>query len=189
MYIKNTKNNFGLIAILLHWIMTILIIGLFILGEYMVDLDYYNKWYHLAPWWHKSIGIFVVILLIIRIFWRFVNITPQPLKAYKVLEIKIAKVVHFLLYMLLLIICISGYFIATAKGVSIDIFGWFNLQSIIKLSDVWAEIMGKTHMIAANILVALFILHTLASLKHHFFNKDITLMRMLSPKKIKEEHK
>lgn len=187
--IRNNKTRYGLVTILLHWIMTILITGLFVLGEYMVDLDYYDQWYHVAPWWHKSIGVCVFILLLVRLSWIYSNISPESLRTYKVWEIIIAKVVHFLFYVLLLIICISGYFVSTAKGVGIEVFGWFDVPPATKLSDAQADIMGKTHEITTYVLVVLLILHVVATFKHHFFNRDITLVRMLNPMKPKESVK
>ncbi len=145
MYFRNTETRYGLVTILLHWTMAILITGLFVLGKSMVGLGYYDPWYHIAPWWHKSIGIYVFILLVIRLFLRFSNITPVPLQSNKPWEITIAKTVHFLIYILLFGICISGYFIATAKGVGIEVFGWFNTPAAINLSDTQADIAGKTH--------------------------------------------
>jgi len=47
--------------------MAVLIVGLFVLGEIMGDLDYYSKWYNAAPWWHKSIGMLVLALLFITL--------------------------------------------------------------------------------------------------------------------------
>ena len=77
---KADKNkNYGITAILLHWIMAVLVVGLFFLGEYMVDLDYYDGWYQLAPWWHKSIGLFVFLLLAFRLGYRLVNKPPTTL--------------------------------------------------------------------------------------------------------------
>lgn len=188
-HIRNNKTRYGLVTILLHWIMAILITGLFVLGEYMVDLDYYDQWYHVAPWWHKSIGVCVFILLLVRLYWRYSNISPESLRTYKVWEIIIAKAVHFLFYVLLLIICISGYFVSTAKGVGIEVFGWFDVPPATKLSDAQADIMGKTHEITTYALIVLLILHVVATFKHHFFNRDITLVRMLNPMKPKESVK
>ncbi|MCF6323213.1 MAG: cytochrome b [Gammaproteobacteria bacterium] len=163
--------------------MAVLIIGLFLLGEYMVDLSYYDAWYNSALWWHDSVGITIFLLLLIRIVWKLNSIKPKPLLTYKPFEIKIAKTAHVMFYILLIIICISGYFISTAKGQGIDFFGWFDVPAIMKLNEVQANLMSQAHEITTYILVALFILHTVAALNHHYFHKDITLIRMLKPLK------
>ena len=187
--ISNTNITYGIVTILLHWIMAILIIGLFALGKYMVDLDYYDKWYYSAPWWHRSIGACVFALLFVRLVWKFCNVTPATLLTYKSWEVKVAKAVHVLFYILLLTLCISGYFISTAKGVGIEVFGWFDIPYAIKLSETQADIAGKIHEITTHVLAVLFILHVIAALKHHFINRDITLVRMLKPMKPKENIK
>ncbi len=187
MIMTNSKIGYGIIAIILHWVMAVIIIALFILGEYMVDLDYYDPWYHLAPWWHKSFGISIFVLLFIRWFWRLINTHPEPLPSYKKWEVKSSKIVHLLFYALLFITCLSGYFIATAKGVSIEVFTWFKLPAITVLSENQADIAANIHELVTHILVALFFLHIMAAFKHHFMNKDITLVRMLKPINSKEK--
>ncbi|MFK5894225.1 MAG: cytochrome b [Pseudomonadota bacterium] len=183
---KNTKASYGIVSITLHWIMAALLIGLFALGTYMVDLNYYDQWYVSFPWWHKSIGISVFSLLFIRSGWMLSNATPASLKTYKAWEMQLAKTVHILFYILILIICISGYFISTAKGVGIEVFGWFDVPALINIEDQQADIAGEIHEISNYALFILFSLHAIAALKHHFINKDITLTRILKPTKPKE---
>ncbi len=183
---KNTNQSYGIVSILLHWLMAILIIGLFVLGEYMVDLDYYSKWYNAAPWWHKSIGMGVFALLLFRIIWVLSNIHPTPLGSYKSWEIKAAKVTHYLFYILLIVICISGYLISTAKGAVIEFFNLFAVPAVISFSKQQADTAGEVHEIAAYVMAFLFLLHVCATFKHHFFDKDTTLLRILKPNKPKE---
>jgi cytochrome b561 len=185
--LKNTKQSYGLVSILMHWIMAVLIIGLFVLGEYMVDLDYYSKWYNTAPWWHKSIGLAVFILLFIRIIWMFIGEHPAPLNSYKSWEIKLAKLTHYSFYILLFIISISGYLTSTAKGASIEFFNWFDVPAISSFSKQQADIAGEIHEIAAYVMTFLFLLHVCATFKHHFIDRDVTLMRMLKPLNEKEK--
>tara|TARA_R110000782_G_scaffold18459_8_gene50793 strand:- start:3702 stop:4271 length:570 start_codon:yes stop_codon:yes gene_type:complete len=186
MSIANTKDSYGVVAILLHWIMAILIVGLFVLGVYMVDLDYYSKWYNLAPWWHKCVGMLVFFLLIVRMIWVMINPRPEPLVTYKRWEILAARFTHALFYILLILICMSGYFITTAKGASIDLFGWFNIPALGSLDKSQAELSGEVHEIAAYVMLLLFLLHVCATVKHHFFDKDATLIRILKPINKKE---
>ena len=195
MQFRNTTKNYGIIAILLHWFMAILVIALFILGQYMTELDYYDSWYQLAPWWHKSMGFSVFILLLIRLFWRLffwtdVNTLPEPIINQYIGEkwaIRIIKIVHVLFYVLLLIICISGYLVSTAKGAAIDIFGGFDLPSIIILNEDQANWAASIHETTTLMLIILTAVHGLAALKHHFIDKDITLIRMLKITQFKEK--
>ena len=73
MQLTNTNNNFGLITIMIHWIMAVLIVGLFILGTIMVDLDYYDPNYHVFPWWHKSFGLIITFMFVFRLIWKWKN--------------------------------------------------------------------------------------------------------------------
>lgn len=181
MRIKNTEDGFGLITILLHWLMAVLIIGLFILGVYMVELDYYHKWYIAAPWWHKSVGMLVFILLFIRSCWVIVNRNPLPLGSNQLLERWLAKMTHLGFYLLILIVCLSGYMITTAKGAGIDIFGWFEFPALATLSADQSEWLGSLHALASYLLGLLFALHLVATCKHHFSDRDATLIRILNP--------
>ncbi len=178
MKITNTINSFGFPTILLHWILALLVIGLFALGLYMTSLTYYDPWYNSAPWWHKSLGLLAFALLLARILWRWINIKPAPVGTHHVWEICLASITHWLLNILLFGISISGYLIATAKGKGIDFFGWIELPPIITGIDQLADKAGAVHLYLAYISAALVTLHTLGALKHHFIDKDETLKRM-----------
>ena len=178
MIIRNTMHCFGLPAILVHWIMALLIIGLFVLGLYMTSLTYYDPWYNRAPWWHKSLGLSTFALLLARALWAWVNIKPAPLGTHHTWEIYLASFTHWLLYILLFGISISGYLIATAKGQGIDFFGWFELPPIVTGIDQLEDKAGAVHLYLAYIMAAFVTLHTLGALKHHFIDKDKTLERM-----------
>ncbi len=178
---KNTVTSFGFFSILLHWTMAVLIIAMFFLGQYMVGLDYYDPWYHSAPSWHKSIGICLFVLLIVRFIWKMIQITPSPFSNYKPWELKIAKFTHWSFYVLLLACCISGYYIATAKGVGIDLFGLIDIPALTSLQESQAEIIEDIHEVSTWLLVVLFLLHFAAAMKHHFIDKDNTLIRMVKP--------
>ena len=181
MNITNSSSGYGIIAIILHWVMAIAIIGLYWLGDYMEDLDYYNPWYTTAPYWHKAVGMLAFFLLLFRIAWMLTNRKPSPLASYHAWEILAAKITHYGFYFLLVMVSISGYFITTAKGAPIDVLGWFEIPAITTLSINTAELMGGLHELSAQGLLILFLLHVGATIKHHFFDKDTTLKRILKP--------
>ncbi len=179
MQYKNTDKNFGLVMILLHWLMAIVIIGLFIIGKYMLSLDYYDPFYHTGPWWHKSLGLLIAFLVVYRIIWKIKNPTVKPLGSYKKYEISLAKLVQALLYFSLIICCISGVMISTAKGAGISFFDIFEIPALIANGKQQAELAGEVHYYATYSLIILAGLHMLAALKHHFLDKDITLLRII----------
>jgi len=175
---RNTDNNYGLIAILLHWLVAVAAIGLFVLGFWMVELDYYDDWYHAAPALHKSIGMSLLLIFLIRIFWTLTNIKPSPLSRH-LLERIAAKWMHVLLLLFLFLVLVSGYLIPTAEGKAVNVFSIFSVPAVLYGFDQQENLAGRLHQVLAYLLVGLVFLHGLAALKHHFFNKDQTLMRML----------
>ncbi len=67
---KNSSSGYGVVSIILHWLMAALFVGMYILGNHMVGLDYYDSWYHKAPERHKSFGITLIIFMAFRFFWN-----------------------------------------------------------------------------------------------------------------------
>ncbi len=175
----NSEKQFGLVTIVIHWLMALLIVGLFILGKYMLSLDYYDPFYHQGPWWHKSFGLLVAFLLAFRIIWKLKNKKVQPLSSYKKYEIKLAKLVQLLLYISLIVCCISGFLISTAEDASIEFFNLFEVSALIAKGKQQAQLAGDIHYYSTYALIILTSLHMLAALKHHFLDKDITLTRIL----------
>lgn len=166
-------------TILLHWLVTFAVYGMFALGLWMVTLGYYDGWYHQAPEIHKSIGILLFIVMIVRVLWRFISPPPPPLSSYSPLVRISAVVAHLLLYTLLFAIFISGYLISTADGDPISVFGWFTVPATLAGSGEQADLAGDIHLWLAWTVVIISVLHGLAALKHHFIDRDITLKRML----------
>lgn len=174
---NNSADKWGWIAVGLHWLMAVAIIAMFFMGQWMVDLDYYDTWYHKAPDLHKSIGIALFALTLLRIGWRLYTPSPKPL-AHSRIEQLAAMLVHGLLYLLLLALMISGYLISTADGHGIEVFGWFEVPATLYGLEEQEDIAGEIHEALALALMGLVALHLLGALKHHFIDKDPTLKRM-----------
>ncbi|MBU6953707.1 MULTISPECIES: cytochrome b [unclassified Hahella] len=179
---KNTQQNYGLIAILLHWLVALVVFGLFGLGLYMTDLSYYDAWYQKAPFIHKSIGMLLLFVIVFRLVWRFINVRPEPEASLSRIEKVASEWAHRLLYLLLIATMIAGYLISTADGRGIDVFGWFEIPALLPPVKGMEDIAGEIHEVLAWTLVGLAVLHALAAIKHHVIDKDKTLMRMFSPK-------
>jgi cytochrome b561 len=155
--------------------MAIALISLFAAGLYMTDLTYYDSLYHILPWWHKSFGLLMLILLVFRVLWIFINPKPQPLSTHTPWEKKLAAISHQLLYLLILILGISGYLISTAKGKGVELFDWFEIPAITELTSAEIDLLGDVHFYLAWALIILAALHAMAALKHHFIDRDKTL--------------
>ena len=181
MLIKNTRQGFGLVSILFHWLMALAIVGLFALGLWMTELSYYDPWYRNAPDLHKSIGVLLFAFLVLRILWRVLTIKPEPLSSYSRFERIAASLTHRLLYLCILFVIFSGYFISTADGRSIDVFGWLQIPAWVTGIENQEDIAGDIHYYLACTLIGLAAGHGVAALKHHFIDKDETLKRMINP--------
>lgn len=176
--IRNSENSYGVVTIVLHWLMAIIIIGLFVLGKYMMSLDYYDPFYHTGPVWHKSLGLLIAFLLIFRLFWKFSNPKVSSVKTHKNYEIVLALIIKNLLYLLIFICCMSGLLISMAEGAGVAFFNIFDVPAIISYGSKQADIAGDVHEISTFLLILLSSMHMIAALKHHFIDKDNTLKRM-----------
>lgn len=177
--LKNTHQSYGLIAKLLHWLSALTVIGLFAVGFWMVDLDYYSQWYQTAPHWHKSIGILLLLATIFRIVWRITNQTPQPEISHSTTVKKLSSGAHYLLYIMLLTVMCSGYLISTADGRAIEVFDWFSIPALGTLFENQEDLSGLIHEYVAYTLIGLALLHAIAAIKHHVIDKDNTLRKII----------
>jgi cytochrome b561 len=187
MMLGNNKERYGWISIAMHWLMAIAIIGMFVLGIWMVGLEYYDTWYHRAPWVHRSVGMLLLFLLIFRSVWRLTNPVPEIMGAWW--EKIIALWVHRGHYLLMFAVIISGYLISTALGRGVEVFGWFDFPAMLPADKGRETTAGFVHMLLAWGFMGYIGMHVTAALKHHFIDKDITLLRMLGIKKKRGEER
>lgn len=178
MGMRNSAEHYGALTKLLHWLMAVWVLGLLLLGLWMVELDYYHAWYKAAPQIHKSLGLLLVIVYLLRIAWKLINPKVQALASHSIWEVRLARLTHLGLYLLPLLLFISGYLISTADGRGVEVFNWFEVASLGELVDNQEDIAGKIHQWLAYGLIGLVVLHGLGALKHHVIDKDSTLKRM-----------
>lgn len=176
---RNTTSRYGWVSIILHWLIALWVFGLFALGLWMMDLDYYSQWYRTAPDLHKSFGLLLFALMLLRLLWRLVNPKPSALPNYSRLTRVASSVGHGLLYVGLFALMISGYLISTADGRPIEFFGLFQVPALLSGLPRQEDIAGQVHEYLAWGLVIFAGLHGLAALKHHVVDRDATLRRML----------
>jgi len=176
--INNTRARYGLAAISLHWLMALIIIGMYPLGLYIDSLGYYDAAYKTVPHWHKSIGVMLMMLLVVRVLWRMMTVQPKVL-SHSVVQKRVVKIAHSSLYVLMAVALVSGYMISTADGRAIAVFNWFEIPALPAVLNEQEDVAGLIHFWATTTLIILAGAHALAALKHHFINKDKTLSRML----------
>lgn len=173
--------NYNLVARTIHWTSAIVVVGMFAVGLWMVDLSYYSEWYRTAPHWHKSIGMLLAGLTIFRIVWK--KVTRSPEIEGKPYEILAARLAHSFMYLILIALFVSGYLISTEDGRSIDVFDWFSIPGLGALFENQADLSGEVHFYCAWALIIMAAAHALAAIKHHVITKDNTLRKMIGASK------
>lgn len=183
--IRDTAHGFGIVSIIFHWLSAVITLLLFGLGVYLTSYGYYQANFLEIAHFHYALGILLLGLVSIRLLWRLTNKTPVTLAKNLAGKMGI-KLVKFVLYVSLFAVLVSGYLICTAEGQTINVFGLFQVPSVVLLETPEVNLAGKTHKYVAWGLFAVVLLHAFAALFHHFFVKDRTLLRMIKPFSAKE---
>ena len=177
MPLKNTENRWGGMAQSLHWLMALGILGNGILGLIMDEMPRgMAKLNTFAI--HKSIGLTVLALLILRVSWRLFDRAPpdEPMPRWQRLA---AHATHGVLYLLMLAIPLSGWIYNSLHGYPLQWFKWFNLPALMEKNEALSDLAGETHEALFWVLVAVLVAHVGGALVHHWFERDNTLLRML----------
>ena len=178
MAVRNTIYRWGAVSQLLHWLIVLLIVVQVTLGTWATDLPAGSKKLGLLAR-HKSVGITILMLVSLRLLWRWANPTPALPPTLKTWEQTVARVTHVLLYLLLFAQPLSGWMMSSARGFPVSWFGFFQLPDLVPKNKSLYEALLMTHSTLAWVLGAVVALHVAAALKHHFMLKDDVLRRML----------
>jgi cytochrome b561 len=178
MPLRNTTARWGWLAQLFHWTIVVLILVQFFLA---------NQYNHLPLGMaklgviarHKSFGITIFVLAVLRLTWRLMNPAPALPNTLKPYERVLAHITHYALYAIILIMPLTGWIMSSARNFPVSWFGLVQLPDLVGKNQTIYDVMHATHDILAGTLIAVAALHVLAALKHHFFLKDDTLLRML----------
>lgn len=178
--VTNSAARYTRGAIALHWIIAALIVLNFTLAWIAEDLPKAERGAMMGN--HKAIGLIVLVLTVVRIGWRFTHKAPPLLDTLKTWEAALSKVVHALLYGLMLAIPLAGWGMASihAKGASTSIFGLFGFPAMpIAQEKSTQDLFHELHEITATLMLVLLALHVAAALKHQLLDKDGTMRRMV----------
>lgn len=179
MPLKSTPAKFGAITKMFHWAMAILIIGMLALGTYMHELPFSPDKFKLYAW-HKSFGMVILILALLRLGWRAIDIRPDHVPGTPPDHVKLASAAHWALYGLMILLPLSGWLMTSATGTPIDMFNTGILvPNLIGSSEDGLIALKIIHDILGKALMAVAAIHIGAALKHQFIDKDATLRRML----------
>lgn len=176
--INTPQHRYSSVAIALHWIMAVLIIGNWfipILTEAMAE-DVHRS----AMGWHKAIGITVLLLAVVRIAWRIVHPRPPLEPTLRPWERALAKTTYTLFYILIVAIPVAGWIMVSAgnDGIAANILG-IGVPTLPIADKSAGEVAHEMHEILAFFMAGLVVLHVAGALKHHFVDSDGTLARMV----------
>ncbi|MET0202853.1 MAG: cytochrome b [Casimicrobiaceae bacterium] len=169
--------RYGGVAIALHWITALLIVANLLLGLSMVRLALSPQklqWYQ----WHKWIGTTVFLLTSLRLLWRLSHPPPPPVPMPD-WQRRASRISHAALYVLLLLIPLSGWIYSSATGVQVVYLGLFPLPDLVAKDRALAAVLKVTHLTLNSALFAIVCVHVAAALRHHFVQRDDVLHRML----------
>ncbi len=175
---RNTEERWGAVAQFLHWLIVVLIIVQVTLATIAAELPIgVQKIAMYAR--HKSVGITILALAVLRLAWRWTNPRPPLPGTLKPYERGLAGFTHAALYALLFLMPFTGWMMTSARGFPVSWFGFFQLPDFVPKNHQLYEVMKQTHDTLAFVLYAIVALHVIAALKHHFVLKDDVLRRML----------
>jgi cytochrome b561 len=179
-------DRYGAVAIALHWTIALAIIGLLALGMVMVRMTPASSLQFELYQLHKSLGITVLVLSILRLGWRLTHPAPPLPTTLKTWEARLARFTHLSFYVLMLVLPLTGWMMVSASVWNLPtiIFGLFRLPHLPVLSTLpdkkpIEEALKDIHEWLAVAAFALLLLHVAGALKHHFIARDDTLIRML----------
>lgn len=176
--IRNSRERWGSLSQLLHWLIAGLIAVQAALGltGLMLPLGV-EKLATLAR--HKSLGLTILALAALRLLWRWLNPTPPLPSNVKPYERLLARFTHAALYVLLFAMPLTGWTMSSARGFPVSWFNLFQLPDLVPKSPALYGALVTTHAALAITLALVVALHVAGALKHHYVLKDDTLRRML----------
>ena len=181
--VKNSSASprYNAVAMLLHWLLAVLLVGLFCVGLYMADLPFSPQRLKLYNW-HKWAGIVVLTLSCLRLLWRLTHRPPELPDAVLAVMPGWQRMAHHathgLMYLLFFAVPLIGWAYSSAAGFSVVVFGVIPLPDFVAHDKALAEAIKPWHGLAAEALAVLVVLHVAAALKHQFIDRDGLLDRM-----------
>ena len=180
MPLRSTESGWGALVRLFHWSIAILIFAQAAVGLWMVQLGLTPEKVRMFAL-HKSIGMTILALVLLRIAWRMSERKPADPAGMPRWQMIAARATHLALYVLILAIPLSGWWFNSTANAPLVWFGWFNLPSLTGgLDPVWKPRALLLHQTLFWFLVALLVVHVGAALWHHFRQRDDVLRRMVA---------
>lgn len=182
----DTKIKLSRITILLHWLVAFMVIGMLAVGVYMAEREVYA----LYPW-HMSFGQLIFLIVLVQAVRRLKNGWPEAVSEYSFIERLLARGVHYLLLVGVLLMPVFGFSMSVLGGNGVAFFGVqlvarnpdpANLSQVIPFNEPLAGLILTAHGTLGYLLIVAILLHIAGAFKHHLIDKDGTLRRMLGAK-------
>ena len=172
MRLANGPHRFGVVTRALHWIMALAVIGMLVFGTYIARMEVGLSNYMLFTW-HKSIGVTIWALVVLRLVWHRVSPPPGPMGAGW--QTTLARLVHVALYLLLLAVPVTGYIASAASGIDVQVWG-LTLPNPVTASETTEATYFALHGVLTKLMAGLLLLHVAGALHR----RDGTLRRMVT---------
>ncbi|HTD29493.1 MAG TPA: cytochrome b [Xanthomonadaceae bacterium] len=181
MALRSTSTRWGWATRALHWSIAVAVLGMFAAGFYAVSLHPVTpagfRQYNAVIDVHKSFGLLILMLMVVRVAWRISERTPKLPATGPSWERIAARATHVLLYVGLFVMPVSGYLMAIGEGEPVQFFG-LALPHVVELRGRWAHVAHWTHHTVAFALLAFVVLHILGALKNHVVDRNDVLRNM-----------
>lgn len=177
MNMNNTDKHWGLVAQGVHWLMFLLIVGAWFAIETREDFPRGSAERDAWMLLHKSLGISIFFLVWLRIGARLWQVTPVGIGS--AWQQKVARLLHVGLYILMIVMPLTGMLASQFYGKPVSWFGLFELPMLVNENKKSGELLKEIHETGFGVLLALLAAHIAAALYHHFVRKDDALKRML----------
>jgi cytochrome b561 len=174
---RSKPARYGIPAQLFHWVIAALIVTQFVLANMSQHLPLGARKLGLLAR-HKSVGMTILMLAILRLAWRLRHGAPALPPAMRPYERWAARVTHVAFYVLLFVMPLTGWMMSSAKNYSVSWFGLFTWPNLIGKDEAAFNVLRNTHDFLSDVLFVIAVLHVLAALKHHFWDRDDVLLRM-----------
>jgi len=178
--IKNTRNQYGSLSKFFHWGIFILVLFMLLSGFFIDSFPKENRPFVMLI--HKSTGLLILAVMILRLLWRWINETPSLPEKMAQWEKFLFHIVTILFYITLFLLPITGWMMSTAADKAPLFYGLFvfPMPGIAAPNESLAHLCSLIHEKTAFAFLVLLTLHIAGALKHHFINKDNVLRRMIS---------
>lgn len=175
---NNVPQRYNALAIGLHWLSALLVIAAIVLIEMKGWFPKSSPLRDGVKLWHFQIGAMVLLATVLRVFCLLLGSRPAPVAPRGSLAQRLGASAHSLLYLLLLLLPLSGVMILIAAGKPVSLLA-FDLPIWSEENRDTAKSIKKLHELFGNALIALILVHAAAAVWHQFVRKDGLLQRML----------